>query len=74
MGKLQRLPRFTLRKKCPLETKGSVSKSSVRLAIVYGSETWCLGKNEIGILQRTKRAMVRSMCAVKLIDKKAKKI
>ena len=34
------------------------------------SETWCLGQNEIGILQCTERAMVRSKCGVKLVDKK----
>ena len=25
----------------------------------YGSETWCLGQNEIGILLRTERALVK---------------
>ena len=39
----------------------------------YGSETWSLGQNEIGLLQRTDRAMVRNMCGVKLIDKKSTK-
>ena len=34
----------------------------------YGSETWCLGQNEMGIMQRTERAMVRNMCGVKLMD------
>ena len=36
--------------------------------MLYGSETWCLGQNEIGILQRTESAMVRNMCGVKLMD------
>ena len=36
-----------------LKIKGSVYKSSVRSAMFYGSETWCLGQNEIGIFQRT---------------------
>ena len=39
--------------------------------MLYGSETWCLGQNEIGVLQRTERAMVRNMCGVKLMDKKS---
>ena len=39
--------------------------------MLHGSETWCLSQNEIGILQRTERAMVRSICGVKLIDKKS---
>ena len=37
----------------------------------YGRETWCLGQNEIGILQRTEGAMVRNMCGVKLMDEKS---
>ena len=41
--------------------------------MLYGSETWSLGQNEIGILKRTERAMVRNMCGVKLMDKKLTK-
>ena len=41
--------------------------------MLYGSETWCLGLNEIWILQMTEGAMVRSMCGVKLMDKKSTK-
>ena len=39
----------------------------------YGSETWCLGQNGIGILQRFEGAMVRNMCGVKLMDKMSTK-
>ena len=72
-GKIQSLPRFTLQKILPLKLQGSAYKSCVRSAMLYGSETWCLGHNEVGILQRTERAMVRSMCGVKLIDYKSTK-
>ena len=41
--------------------------------MLYGSETWCLGQNEIGILKRTERAMVRNMCGAKLMDNKMTK-
>ena len=41
--------------------------------MLYGNEIWCLGQDEIGILQRTERAMVRNMCGVKLVDKKSTK-
>ena len=41
--------------------------------MLYGSETWCLGQNEIGILQGTERAMVRRMFGVKIVDKKLTK-
>ena len=41
--------------------------------MLYGSETWCLGQSELGILQRTDRAMVRNMCEVKVMVKKSTK-
>ena len=41
--------------------------------MLYGSETWSQGQNDIGILQRTERAMARYMCGVKLMDKKSTK-
>ena len=37
--------------------------------MLYGSETWCLGENEMALLRRTERAMVRGMRGVKLMDK-----
>ena len=38
--------------------------------MLYGSETWCLGENEMSILRRTERGMVRAMCGSKLMAKK----
>ena len=38
--------------------------------MLHGSETWCLRENEMAILRRTERAMVRAMCGVKLMDKR----
>ena len=32
-------------------------------------ETWCLRETEMGILRRIEKAMVRSMCGVKLMDR-----
>ena len=57
-GELLRGKRFSLR------MKGMVYRSSVRSAMLYGSETWCLRESEMAIL-RTERSMVRSMCGVK---------
>ena len=37
--------------------------------MLYESEAWCLCQNEIGILQRTDRAIVRRMIGVKFVDK-----
>ena len=47
-----------------------VYQNCVRSAVVYGSETWCLRENEMAILRRTERAMVRAMCGAKLMEKK----
>lgn len=57
-------------KRFPLKMKGMVYKSCVRSVMLYGSETWCLSENEMGILRRAERAMVRVMCGVKLMDRK----
>ena len=39
--------------------------------MLYGSETtWCLRESDMSILRRTERAMVRAMCAVKLMEKR----
>ena len=39
--------------------------------MLYGSETWCLKENEMSILRRTERAMVRAMCGVKLKERES---
>ena len=53
-----------------LRIKGMVCRTCVRLAILYESEAWRLRESEMGILIRTERAMMRSMCGVKLVDRK----
>ena len=50
--------------------KGKVYRCCVRSAILYGSETWYLKENEITILRRTERAMVRAICGQKVVDRK----
>ena len=37
--------------------------------MLYGRETWCLKENEVAILRRAERSMVRTMCDVTLVDK-----
>ena len=34
--------------------------------MLYRGETWCLKKNEMGILRRTEKAMMRAMCRIKI--------
>ena len=48
-------------KRFSMKLKGLVYRSCVRLAMLYGSETWCLRENEMAILRRTESAMVRAM-------------
>ena len=57
-------------KRFSLKMKGMDYRSCVRSAMLYGSETWCLRENEVAILRRTERAMVRAMCGAKLMEKK----
>ena len=38
--------------------------------MLYGSEMWCLRENEMAILRRTEKAMMRAMCKVKVIEKR----
>ena len=63
-GELLHGTRFSLR------MKGMVDRTCVRSVMLYGSETWCLTETEMAILRRTERATVRSMCGLKLMDRK----
>ena len=38
--------------------------------MLYGSEAWYFRKNEVAILKKAERFMVRAMCSVKLVDKR----
>ena len=49
--------------------KGTIYKNYVKPATLYDCEALCLKENKIGILQKTKRSMVRTMCRVQLKDK-----
>ena len=61
---------FLISKRFSLKMKGMVYRSCVTSVLLYGSETWCLRENEMVILRRTERAMVRAMCGTKLMEKK----
>ena len=54
-----------------LKIKGKIYRTCVRSAVLYGSETWCLKEEELAILRRTERAMVRAMCGVKLVERRS---
>ena len=53
-----------------LKMKGRIYQSCIRLAMLYWDKTWCLRENEMAILRRTEKAMVRAMCGVKWIEKR----
>ena len=57
-------------KRFSLKMKGMVYWNCVRSVMLYGSETLCLRENEMAILRRTERIMVRAMCGAKLMEKK----
>ena len=51
-------------RKFSLKMKGRIYQSCIRSAMLYGSEKWCLRENEMAILRRTEKAMMRAMCGV----------
>ena len=57
-------------RKVSLKMKGRIYQSCVRSAMLYGIEAWCLRKNEMAILRRTEKAMMRAICGVRLIEKR----
>ena len=61
-------------RKFSLKMIGRIYQSCVRLANLYGSETWCLRENEMAILRRTEKAMMRAMCGVKIIEKRSQEL
>ena len=71
MKEIQRVWKDTVWKKNLFadERKG-IYESYVRSAMLYGSKPWCLRENEVAILTRAERSMMRVTCSVKLVDKR----
>ena len=42
--------------------------------MLYGSEKWCLRENEMAILRKTERMMVRAMCGAKLTERRTEDV
>ena len=57
-------------KRFSLQKKGKIYKSYLRSAMLYGSKMWCLRENEVAIVRRAERFVVRAMFGVKLVDKR----
>jgi hypothetical protein len=54
-----------------LKLKGKIYRACVQRVMVYGSETWVAKVEDVRILVRTERAMVRWMCGVTSKDRKS---
>ena len=54
-----------------LRPNGKVYQRCVQSAVPYGSETWCMNDKEVVVLKRAKKAELRAMCEVKLMDRKS---
>jgi hypothetical protein len=57
--------------KWSVKMKGRVCRACVRVAMVYGGETWVMTKEEDCVMQKAERATVRTMCGVKFRDRKS---
>ena len=53
-----------MKEKFWLKMEGRIYESCIRSPMLYGSKTWCLRENEMVILRRTEKAMMRAMCGV----------
>ena len=42
--------------------------------MLYESETWLTRESEMAILRRTKKAMMRAVCGIKLIKKRSQEL
>ena len=45
-------------------------QSYIRSVMLQESETWCLRENEMAVLRRTEKTMMREMCGAKMIEKR----
>ena len=52
-----------------LRLKGKIYRACVQSVMVYGSETWPIRVEDVALLVRTERMMVRWMCGVSLKDR-----
>ena len=61
-------PVLTL-KGASFKLKGKIYSTCVRSAMVYGSETWPMKKEDLGRLEKAEHMMMRRMCGVTLRDR-----
>ena len=71
MGKIQRMPRFTLRKEISFENQRNCIQKLCEISNTLWKRDMVPRPEWIGILQRNERAMMRNVCGVKLMDKKS---
>ena len=62
--------RDIIQKKNSLWMKRKVYKSYLKSAMLYKGKTWYLRENEVAVLKRAEKSMVRAKCSVKLVNKR----
>ena len=67
-GKFKKLRPILTSKHLSPAVRGSVFNACVRSAMLHGGETWAPLAEDIQILRRNDRAMIRWMCGVKVSD------
>ena len=60
-------------RKLSLKMKGRIYQSCVRSVMLHGSETWCLRENEMVILRRTEKVMMRASVELRSLRKEEAK-
>src|SRR5258706_385014 len=68
-GKFSKLRPLLTARGATLKLKGKIYRTCVQSVLMYGSETWAMKAEDMQILERTKRMMVRLMCGVTLRDR-----
>ena len=61
-------------RKNSFKLKGRIHQSCERSAMRYVSKTWCRRENEMVILRRTEKAIMRAICGVKIMEKRSQEL
>ena len=72
--KLKRMGKVISGKRFLLKIKENVYRSCIRSVMLCESETWCSKENEMAILSKIARAIVRVTCIEKLVERVKEKL
>ena len=74
MDKILRMWGVALRKIISVQDERKDIIRVARSAMLHGGETWRLRVNDMAILRRTEKSIIRAMYGVKLIEKRRKNL